>query len=112
MISFPLKPKKRRGNNTGRAMPNTAGGATSAAKMAGRSGVRAASSLFMWIPGEGHVRWTEIEQQVGAAFSDWRMRRALAGKKTWDAWEARQADIAEAVAKRRPPHSQILSPVS
>lgn len=82
-----------------RAVFCAVGGATSAAKMSGRSGI-AEYATKCWIPGEGWVRWTELQKQIDRAFQDWRMRRALAGKQTFDAHERRTAHIAECMSKR------------
>lgn len=46
------------------------GAATSAAKVAGRSGVLVRPNQI-WIPGEGWVYWPVIEKQVTQAFRNW-----------------------------------------
>jgi multidrug resistance efflux pump len=53
-----------------------------------------------WIPGEGWVRWTELQKQIDRAFQDWRMRRALAGHKTFDRCEEAHAHMREAQARK------------
>jgi hypothetical protein len=98
MICFSTKRGRRRGsrNSLGATVlgVDIAGAATSAAKMNARSGVRAMSSLWLYVPGEGFVRWQEIEQQVHEAYINWRRKKAMEGILIWDFEEAKQYDIA------------------
>jgi hypothetical protein len=57
-------------------------------------------SFKVFIPGEGWVRWTEIEQQVAQAYDQWRKRCSLEGRHVYDFAEAQASDIAEAKARR------------
>lgn len=72
----------------------------SAGKMRGSVGVESFAATKVYIPGEGWVRWSTIKAQVAQAYEQWRIRRAMAGKKTWDGAEAAQANIDEALARR------------
>ncbi len=76
------------------------GSATSAAKLNRRPGVADQSSLWVYIPGEGFVRWAEIEAQVAAAYEQWRKKKALQGVHVMDGWEWRQVMIEDAIALR------------
>lgn len=93
------KPRKKR-ITKGNVIPNSCGGANSAAKQAGKSGVKDLNSWWLWIPGEGKVLWSELRAQVSAAYDAWRIKRAMQGKTTWDGWEAIQSNIAEAQARK------------
>ena len=64
-------------------------------------GVEDHSSNSCYVPGEGWVRWAEIERQVNRAYSNWLQVRALAGKFHFNAEERRQAEIEDAVAAKR-----------
>lgn len=70
-----------------------AGAATSAAKMNRRPGLIQASSLWLYVPGEGFIRWSEIELQVEEAYLQWRRRKAMQGVLIHDKEEAREIDI-------------------
>lgn len=78
---------------------NSGGSASSAAKHR-RSGVADHSVSRVYIAGEGWIRWSEIKAQFAAAYEQWRIRRAMAGKMTWDGAEARQANIDESKARK------------
>jgi hypothetical protein len=96
--------KNRRRRPLGEVTPkhaplNTKGGASSAAKMNGTTGVSVQTDR-VWIPGEGWVKWVEIKRQVAVAYEAWRVRKAQQGIKIVDAWELRAADIEEAMARR------------
>jgi hypothetical protein len=69
------------------------GAATSAAKMNHAPGFAAVSGQWVYVRGEGFVRWAEIEAQVAEAFVQWQRKKSLQGVLIYD-WEAaRQADI-------------------
>jgi len=74
------------------------GAATSAAKMNGRPGVAPVSGLWLYVRGEGFVRWADIELEVEKAYLQWRRKKAMEGVFIRDCWEKRETDIAEAVA--------------
>lgn len=76
------------------------GAATSAAKLNRRVGVVEQSSMWVYIPREGFVRWAEIEAQVAEAYEQWRKRKALQGVHVMDGWEWRQGMIEDAIALR------------
>lgn len=86
-------------NATHRVHACYAGGATSAAKLAGRRGV-ADILTRLWVPGEGWLTWAELQESVDAAFLGWRMRKALAGHRVFDGAERTQAQIHEAQARK------------
>lgn len=95
-----MKKGKPRGNITGIAIANRqTGGATSAASMAGKTGVK---EMFwtVYIPGEGWVKWTEIQAQIDRAFRDWLHRKAMQGIKIFDRHSYKEAAIAQARAER------------
>lgn len=73
-------------NSAKGAVPmNVPGAATSAAKMQSGVGIREMRhGLDFWIPGEGWVRWAEIERQVAAAHLNWLRRRVEQGFRLWD----------------------------
>lgn len=77
------------------------GAATSASKMNRVVGTRARADNWLWVPGEGWVKWIEISKQVKKAHDQWRHRKAMQGIKIFDGHEARVADIEECVARRR-----------
>lgn len=76
------------------------GGATSSTNVRARVGVPMRPGA-VFVPREGWVRWAELSRQVNAAFQAWRMRKALQGIKIVDGAELIQADVAEAVARRK-----------
>lgn len=76
------------------------GSATSAAKLNRRPGVADKSSLWVYIPGEGFVRWAEIDAQVAESYEQWRKKKALQGVHVVDGWEWRQGMIEDAIALR------------
>lgn len=92
---------KKLGRPTGacRRAPSTApgmrvsGSATSAAKMNHRPGFAAVSTVWVYIRGEGFVRWAEIEAQVHEAYLQWRRKKSIEGVLIYDWEEARQNDI-------------------
>jgi hypothetical protein len=55
------------------------GAASSAGKMNRLVGAAGRSSAWLWVQGEGWVRWTELQAQVAAAFIEWQARRSVAG---------------------------------
>ena len=74
------------------------GSSTSAAKMNCRSGTAGRNpAAWVWIPGEGWVRWLDLAAQVAEAFRLWRIKKSLEGVRIHDGWERRQAEIEEAV---------------
>jgi hypothetical protein len=73
----------------------------SAGKHKGKVGVDDFAATRVYIRGEGWVKWSEIKEQVARAYDQWRIRRAMAGKKTWDGAEAAQSHIDECVARKR-----------
>lgn len=86
---------------TGRPSACQAGGATSAAKMNRVPGtVGRHPWVWLWIPGEGWLRWTVLAEQVREAHRQWRIKKSIQGVMIQDGWEWRQAQIAEQVAKR------------
>lgn len=93
--------KKKRGRPAGSRTraPSTApgmrisGAATSAAKMNHRPGFAALSTVWVYIRGEGFVRWSEIEAQVQEAYLQWRRKKSLEGVLIYDWEEARQNDM-------------------
>lgn len=86
-------------NATHRVHACYAGGATSAAKLAGHSGfVHYVTKV--WIPGEGWVRWTELKRSVDEAFNRWRIRKAMLGQRVFDGAERTQAQIREAQSRK------------
>lgn len=66
-----------------------------------RVGTAGRSSLWCWVPGEGYVKWSELYAQVAKAYEQWRIRRSLEGKRTWDGFEDRQVQIESALKKRQ-----------
>jgi len=79
-----------------------AGAATSAAKMNCRSGVEAVSGWWIYVPGEGFVKWRELELQVNEAHRQWRIRKSLEGVRVVDGWEWREDQILEYVVAKSP----------
>ena len=59
------------------------------------------SSNSCWVPGEGWVKWAEIEKQVNRAYSHWLQVQALAGKYHIGSEERRQAEIEQAMAAKK-----------
>ena len=98
MICFSSKRGRRVGSRNSLGSfahgQDVAGSATSAAKMNGRSGIAQVSSWWLYIPGEGYVRWQEIQRQFAEAYLNWRRRKAMEGVLIWDFEEAKQHDIA------------------
>lgn len=77
-----------------------AGAATSAAKMNCRTGSRPVSRIWLYVPGEGFVRWSEVEKQVAEAYVNWRVKMSLAGVRILDGWEWRQDQITAAMVRK------------
>ena len=78
-----------------------AGAATSAAKMnVPIGGTARHPNVWLWVPGEGWVRWVELHQQVTAAYERWRTKKSLQGIRVMDGWEWRQGQIEEALNQR------------
>ena len=69
------------------------GSATSAAAMNCRAGQAEMSSLWVYVRGEGFVRWAEIEDQVNEAYRQWRRKKAKQGVFIYDFEEQRQTEI-------------------
>lgn len=69
-----------------------AGGASSAAKVSGSFGVREWQEK-VFIPGEGWVRWREIQAQVDEAHRRWRQKMAMMGRFIFDGSERTRAEI-------------------
>lgn len=82
-------------------MQNSARGSASSAAKHRRSGVADFSQSRVYIPGEGWVKWSAIKAQVAHAYEQWRIRRAMAGKMTFDGAEAIQSHIGDAMARKR-----------
>ena len=77
------------------------GSSTSAAKMNCRSGTAGRNpAAWLWIPGEGWVRWMDLALQVAEAYDQWRKKKAMQGIRVMDGWEWRQAQIDEAMGAR------------
>lgn len=106
---------KRRGRRMGsrNALTSVAlgvsvpGAASSAAKMNCRPGFAEWSSLWLYVPGEGFVRWAEIEAQFAEAYLQWRRKKAMQGVQIVDGWEWRQHQIEEALAQRGAPRGRV-----
>ena len=62
-------------------------------------GVRERRS-YVWIDGEGWVKWSEIERDVRAKFEAWRIRKAQEGIFIRDGIDMIHADIDQAMAAR------------
>jgi hypothetical protein len=78
------------------------GSSTSAAAMNCRAGVVPVSGAWLYVPGEGFVRWATIHRQVEEAYRAWRIKKSIEGVKIKDGWEWRQAQIAEQLAAKAP----------
>lgn len=104
MIAFtqnrgrPIGSKSRESRPSHQRVP---GAASSAASTGCRSGVRPLSGAWLYVPREGFVRWSEIEEQIYEAWLAWRRKKALQGIRIMDGWEWREEQIAAAVAQRR-----------
>lgn len=72
-----------------RHQPQTQQGAASSAAKHRRSGIRERSGLWVYVPGEGFIKWNKIQEQVARAFRCWQWRQAL--KKRAAAQRARAA---------------------
>ena len=79
---------------------DVSGAASSASKMNRLVGTRARAASWVWVPGEGWVKWVDIERQVEKAHLDWRQKKAMQGIKVFDGHEARAAEIEAAVMRR------------
>ena len=75
------------------------GAATSAAKVNGKTGIHDAITR-VFIPGEGWVKWTDIQKQVAKAYDEWRARCAVQGRYIFDGAEARASQITDALSRR------------
>ncbi len=69
------------------------GSSTSAAAMNCRAGRAEVSSLWVYVRGEGFVRWAEIEEEVNEAYRQWRRKKAEQGVYIYDFEEERQNEI-------------------
>jgi len=65
------------------------------------AGIADRSSNSCWVPGEGWVKWAEIERQVNRAYSHWIQVQALAGKYHLGFEEERKAQIEQALAAKK-----------
>lgn len=84
---------------TNGACKNQTGGGHSAARYAGWYGYAERSQQFVFIRGEGWVRWSELERQVADGHRDFLQRRAIAGHYV-PTFDSRQtAEAAERAAK-------------
>lgn len=103
MIAFTAKPGRGRRQGSKNldsfARRHCKGSATSAAAVNGVRGVRVQYHR-LWVPGEGWVRWAELAAQVKAAHEAWVARCHAKGRKIFDGWDARYAQIEEAVARK------------
>jgi hypothetical protein len=82
-------------------MKNTSGGGHSAARYTGTHGVAERSGQYVYIRGEGWLRWSDIARDVEQGFRDFLNRRAIAGHYL-PSFETRQAaEAAEHLAKRK-----------
>jgi len=82
-------------------MKNTSGGGHSAARYTGTHGVAERSGQYVYIRGEGWLRWADIARDVEQGFRDFLNRRALAGHYL-PSFESRQAaEAAEHAAKNK-----------
>jgi hypothetical protein len=80
---------------------NQTGAGHSAARYAGWYGHAERSQQYVYIRGEGWVRWSEVERQVADAHRDFLQRRAIAGHYV-PTFESRQkAEVAERAAKTK-----------
>lgn len=79
---------------------DVSGAASSASKMNRLVGTRPRAAAWVWVPGEGWVKWVDIERQVERAHLDWRQKKAMQGIKVFDGHEARAAEIEDAVMRR------------
>ena len=78
---------------------NLTGSAHSAARHTGTHGFAERSQQFVYIRGEGWIRWTELAEDVARGHRDFIQRRALAGHYL-PSFESRQAaEVAEHAAK-------------
>lgn len=101
MIAFSKKKRgrpvgsKNRGESLGRAAHGVevGGAATSAAKMNCRPGFAPIAGIWLYVPGEGFVRWSEIERSVSGAYLHWRRKKAMEGVMIYDWQEQRQNEI-------------------
>lgn len=90
-----------RSNGALRRMPRCGahGSSTSAVSVASYEGVRLPKNC-LWVPGEGWVRWCDLMKQVEKKFHAWRVKKSLQGVQISDGWALREADMAEALAKK------------
>lgn len=92
--------KKRAANYGVAANCSVPGSATSAAKMRKRVGIMDRAG-YVYIPGEGWVKWVKLKADVARAYDRWRWRKAMMGIKIYDGSEAVQAGIDAAMERRR-----------
>lgn len=84
-------------------MKNTSGGGHSAARYTGTHGVAERSGQYVYIRGEGWLRWADIARDVEQGFRDFLNRRAISGHYL-PSFESRQAaEVAERAAKTKSP---------
>ena len=82
-------------------MKNVSGGGHSAARYTGTHGVAERSGQYVYIRGEGWLRWADIARDVARGHREFIARRAIAGHYL-PSFESRQAaEAAEHAAKRK-----------
>lgn len=82
-------------------MRNTTGGGHSAARYTGTHGVAERSGQYVYIRGEGWLRWADIARDVEQGFRDFLNRRALAGHYLPSFDSRQKAEVLERAAKTK-----------